>query len=64
MTTVTIQRTSKNIKAHILVSLFIMVIGFMMAGAGGILGVFGFVTGMCGAVWYLVAKIAKWWNHA
>lgn len=60
---ITIQRTSKNIKAHILVSLFIMVIGFMMAGAGGLLGIVGFMTGVCGVIWFISAKIARWWNH-
>lgn len=62
--TVTIQRTSKNIKAHIVASLFVILIGCMMIGVGGVIGALGFVTVVCGSIWNILAKIARWWNHA
>ena len=63
--TITIQKTSKRIKAHIALSALTFAIGLLLvtsrdndtATVGGLLAFFGLI-------WLVVAKIAKWWNHA
>jgi uncharacterized membrane protein YdbT with pleckstrin-like domain len=58
--TTTIQKTSKNIKAHIVASIFVVAIGIGLTVNGYFEGPILFVVGL---VWLICAKIAKWWNH-
>lgn len=52
---ITIQQTSKTIKANYLIALLLIVIG-MFAGMP-LLAVIGFL-------WYIGTRIVRWWKHA
>jgi len=62
--TVTIQKTSKNIKAHMVCAAFVMVLGFFfLSGEGENSPHFGGLFISFGTFWFLGAKIARWWHH-
>ena len=64
-TTVTIQRTSKNIKAHFVASIVTGVVGGMMTSSDEpFIRCMGDVIMVSGFIWFFCTKIAKWWNHA
>lgn len=58
--TTTIQKTSKRIKKHIVLSLLVVAIGVGLTISRYVEGPVVFGTGV---VWFLCAKLAKWWNH-
>jgi hypothetical protein len=61
--TITIQKTSKNIKAHFLMGFATMFLGlFLLTGEGAGAGIGGMLV-CAGMLWIFGAKIAKWWHH-
>jgi len=68
--TVTTQRTSKVLKAQLAISMFLMIFGgfSLFLPYGGALddadGLPWSITMMIvGGIWYVITKIAIWWQH-
>ena len=59
--TTTIQQTGKGLKAALVASQVVMVVGPVLIVAGQPLGVAVFVGGLIGL---LVTRALIWWNHA
>jgi len=63
----TIQLTSKNLKAQGCLSLFIIVLGFILAAIGGktneSVAHAGAYIVLFGILWLIIARIRVWWHH-
>lgn len=64
----TIENTGKGLKAHIVCSLLLGLIGFSVTMYGAResnveLTLLGVVKGSLALLWYVVTKIRIWWNH-
>lgn len=59
----TIQETSKNLKGHVILSIFMVVGGFFWMMASDSSGVGPGLTMFGGAAYYLIARLQIWWHH-
>ena len=63
---VTIQKTSKKIKAQGCLGAVIMILGFVCASASEsvpAVGLIGSVLAFVGLIMMILSLIEKWWNH-
>lgn len=71
METVTIQKTSKKLKGHLILCWLMFIVGLCWcAGShanaelvGGEPGIGGVVTISVAVFWYVVTRFRIWWNH-
>lgn len=60
MSVILVEKTSKRIKISLLLSSCLVILGFVTVA---MIPVLGCLMILVGSIWYLSARISKWWNH-
>lgn len=52
------EETAKVFKAQMAIAFVVVMIGLFFVS-----GIEGWIVAVCGAAWFIGAKVAAWWNH-